>query len=355
MPPKDAAMKPPISSLSPAARSVLVLGANGRFGLAAAQAFARAGWQVVAHVRREPAAGMPADARILRAPLAQLDASRMPADVARPSVVVHGINPVYTRWDQEAMPALHQGMALAEALDARLMLPGNVYAYGEAMPARIDEQTPWQPSTPKGRLRAAMEAELAARAAAGTLRATVITAGDFFGGGTGGWFDLALVKPLARGRIDYPGDPSLMHAWAYLPDLAEAFVAAAESREAPAFQHFMFAGHGVTGARFIAAVESAAGRLGLRPARGWRHGRMPWGALRAIGLVVPLWRELVRMAYLWRVPHVLDGSALEAAVGPLQATPLDAAVLQSLRDLGFGRAAAAHLPRPGATPAAHDA
>jgi nucleoside-diphosphate-sugar epimerase len=328
-------------SSPPLVSSVLVLGANGRFGLAAARAFDRVGWQVFAHVRREPAAGMPAGARMVRAPLAQLTAADLPAGVARPSVVVHGINPIYTRWDEEAMPALQQAMALAEALDARLMLPGNVYAYGEAMPARIDEATPWQPSTPKGRLRAAMERELATRAAAGSMRATVITAGDFFGGGTGSWFDQAVVKSLDRGRIVYPGDPALMHAWAYLPDLAAAFVATAALRDAPAFQHFMFAGHAVTGERFVAAIDAAAQRLGLQPARGWRHGRMPWWAIRAIGVAVPLWRELERMSYLWRVPHALDGRALEAAVGPLPTTPLEDALLRSLQDLGFGRAAGA--------------
>ena len=49
---------------APRQRRVLILGANGRFGLAAAQAFDAAGWEVVAQVRRAPAAGMPRRARI---------------------------------------------------------------------------------------------------------------------------------------------------------------------------------------------------------------------------------------------------------------------------------------------------
>ncbi|MGZ5276739.1 MAG: hypothetical protein ACXWCU_12555, partial [Caldimonas sp.] len=52
--------------------TVLVLGANGRFGLAAAQAFDAAGWTVLAQVRRDAAPGMPARARLLRAGLAEL-------------------------------------------------------------------------------------------------------------------------------------------------------------------------------------------------------------------------------------------------------------------------------------------
>jgi hypothetical protein len=50
-------------------------------------------------------------------------------------------------------------------------------------------------------------------------------------------------------------------------------------------------------------------------------------------------RELAAMSYLWRVPHALDGRALERAVGALPATPVVAALRQSLLDLGHGRTA----------------
>ena len=72
------------------------------------------------------------------------------AGTPAPSVVVHGINPIYTRWDEEALPAALAGMDLAERLGARFMLPGNVYNYGEAMPALLDETTPQRPTTAKG-------------------------------------------------------------------------------------------------------------------------------------------------------------------------------------------------------------
>ena len=42
------------------------------------------------------------------------------------------------------------------------------------------------------------------------------------------------------------------------------------------------------------------------------------------------------MAYLWRVPHALEGSALAAVPGLAPATPIDEALRASLRDLGFG-------------------
>ena len=46
------------------------------------------------------------------------------------------------------------------------------------------------------------------------------------------------------------------------------------------------------------------------------------------------------MSYLWRVPHALDGAALQRAVGSQPATPIDAAMREALLALGFGTRAA---------------
>ena len=322
--------------------TVLILGANGRFGRAATEAFATAGWRVLAQLRRPPSASLPRGAVAITAALA--GPAALAAAAAGASVVVHGINPVYTRWDIEALPALRQGVAAAEALGALFMLPGNVYNFGSTMPALLQPDTPQQPDTRKGEIRCAMEALMRARAQAGALRSVVIRAGDFFGGGVGSWFDQAIVKDLAWGKLVYPGPQHLAHAWAYLPDLARAFVAVATGLSAvPAAEYvnLHFEGHTLTGDQLLGAIDTAASHLGLRPAGGFRVGGLPWSVIRAVGLVHAPWRELARMSDLWRVPHALDGRALEAVAGPLPATPLVDAVAQSLRGLGL-------QPRPGA-------
>jgi nucleoside-diphosphate-sugar epimerase len=326
-------------------RTVLILGANGRFGAAAVQAFAAAGCRVLAQMRRAPTSALPPQAEPVEIALA--DTAALAARSAGASVVVYAVNPLYTHWDTEALPLFRLGMDVAGRLGASFMLPGNVYNFGEHMPPRLTLETPEQPTTVKGRQRTDMEAELRARAAQG-LNGVVIRAGDFFGSGSGNWFDQAMVKDLARGKLVYPGPLDVPHAWAYLPDLARAFVAVAD--KAPrGFTRLHFEGHTWTGRELLGHIETAAASLGLQPAHGWRHGGMPWGLIRAIGTVYPLWRELARMSYLWRVPHVLDGSALEHAVGPLPATPPQQAVRAALIDLGLGagRGALAQGVRPG--------
>ncbi len=313
-------------------RTVLILGANGRFGTAATGAFADAGWQVLAQARRSPTA-LPRGARHVAAPLDDLEALRSQAAGAQ--VLVYAVNPPYTRWAQEALPLARAAMDAAQSLGATFMLPGNVYNFGESMPALLRENTAQAPSTRKGRIRCELEAELEARAGCG-LKSVVVRAGDFFGGGSGSWLDLVIVKSLRAGKLVYPGPTGVAHAWAYLPDLAQAFVALASRTGLPAFSRFHFAGHTLTGAELLLGLERAAASLGIAPAGGFRHGSVPWPLLRAGGLAVPMLREVAEMAYLWRVPHALDGTALREAVGELAATPIDAALRAALVALGFG-------------------
>jgi nucleoside-diphosphate-sugar epimerase len=327
---------------STATPTVLILGANGRFGAAAAQAYAHAGWRVLAQLRRAPAQPLPAGASPVVVPLA--DTAALAVQGAGAQAVVYAVNPVYTRWDSELLPHFRLGMDLAERLGARLLLPGNVYNFGAQMPALLHPGTPQNPSTTKGRQRVAMEAELSARAAAGRLRASIVRAGDFYGAGSGNWFDLAIVKDLLRGKLVYPGPLDVTHAWAYLPDLARAFVAVAArpDRDAPAFEDLHFAGHACTGAELLAGIEAAAEAQGLHPPGGWQRGGMPWALIRAVGTVYPMWRELARMRYLWQVPHALDGSALAQATGPLPTSPLALALQAAVAD-AIGYRPAPHL------------
>ena len=79
----------------PNPKIALVLGANGRLGAAAVQAFAAAGWRVLAQARRTPAA-LPAGA--VHVALDVADTAGLAAAAAGARVVVHALNPLYTRW-----------------------------------------------------------------------------------------------------------------------------------------------------------------------------------------------------------------------------------------------------------------
>lgn len=242
------------------------------------------------------------------------------------------------------MPALKSALEVAGRARAHLMLPGNIYNFGRGMPALLHEDVPFSPSTPKGVLRVAMEQEIARVAQENLLPASVIRAGDFLGPGSGTWLDQAIAKSIASGRLVYPGPLELVHAWAYPPDLASAFVEVASRSSQPGLGTWHFEGHSLTGEELIEGLKQAAGQLGLRPEREWQVTGMPWALIRALGWLRPMWREIATMSYLWSVPHRLSGERLQAFIGkPLTQTPIQIALQRCIQDLvGSGSKSLSH-------------
>ena len=64
---------------------------------------------------------------------------------------------------------------------------------------------------------------------------------------------------------------------------------------------------------------------------------LPWKWMRLGSVVLPMWRELVEMQYLWNTPHALSGTKLAGLIGPEPRTALPAALLRSLQGLGLVR------------------
>ena len=303
---------------------VVVLGAAGRFGYCAAEAFRAAGWSVASLVRPGAAARAPAGTEVVE--VDALDHAAVGKAARGADVVLHALNPPYTDWSRLALPLAYSAVTAAETAGATLLFPGNLYNYGSPLPAVIDERTPMRPSSRKGRLRLAIEDGMADAAERG-LRVVILRAGDFYGGGRGSWLDLVLAKEIGHGRLTYPGPLDLVHEWAYLPDLVSALVRLAAIRETLApFETFGFAGHAVTGHEFTTAIARAMGRKLLVK-------RMTWWLIHALRPIVPLCRELSEIAYLWNEPHRIDGGKLAAAIGEVPRTPLDVALARALRDL----------------------
>ena len=308
---------------------IVVLGGAGQLGRAAAQAFQAAGWQVASLVRGSSAAGAAAGTEIIE--VDARDAGSVIAAATGADVVLHALNVPYTEWGRFALPFVETAIAAARENHATLVFPGNLYSYGAGMPARIDETTPIRPTSRKGAIRVAAEARLREAAEAG-LRTIILRAGDYFGcEGTGSWFDRVIIKEIGAGRLTYPGPLDIRHEWAYLPDMAQALVRLVETRERLApFAEFGFAGQAVTGRALAAAISRACRRE-------FKVEFMPWRLLKMMGIVVPVFRELSEISYLWSTPHAIDATRLAGIIGDIPHTPLDQAIAASLAALGFKR------------------
>ncbi|MDQ2861439.1 MAG: NAD-dependent epimerase/dehydratase family protein [Pseudomonadota bacterium] len=314
-------------------KTALIVGATGSFGGHAAAALIKHGWRVRALTRDVAAARAKSGPRM---PIEwtrgnAMSGAQVTAAAAGADVIVHAANPPgYRNWRGLAAPMLAATIAAARATGARIVFPGNVYNYAPGAGPCIAEAAPQAPVTRKGRIRVRMEAMLREAACDG-VRVLIVRSGDFFGPAAPtsglGWLTS---RRGGRVRCVYaPGPGEVGHAWAYLPDLAEA-TARLLDREADLtdFEVFHFAGHWLArGDDLAAAARRVTGRpdLPIRP--------FPWPLIWALSPFVEMFRELLEMRYLWRRPIGLDGGKLAAFLGAPPTTTLDAAVRATLADM----------------------
>ena len=307
---------------------VAVLGANGRLGLSLVHAFSLAGWRVRAHSRDtgkghsrpwpENVEPLICDAR---------ERLALMRGVRGVDVVVNALNPPYTQWDKNALELGANAIAAARAAGSLLLFPGNIYNFGNQLPATLTVETPQIANTTKAHLRIEMEKSLKKASEEG-LDCIVLRGGDYFGGESrGAWFDRVITKHIGKRKVIYPGSTDRSHAWAYLPDFAETFVRVASLKNRPrGFHVYHFPGYTLTGAQLHHALEQALGiSLNLKG--------MPWRSLKLASCVSPMARSLLEMRYLWERSHRIQDGALSELIGSLPSTPLRDALRASLQSL----------------------
>ncbi len=280
--------------------TVLILGANGRFGRHAKQAFTQAGWRV----------------RVFDRSVDDLQHAARGVDV-----IVNGWNPLYPDWAERVPQLTKQVIAAAKAVGATVIVPGNVYVYGPDAPDVWGVSTPHRAANRLGKIR--REMEQAYRESG--VRTILLRAGDFIDTeASGNWFDMILTKHIVKGKLTYPGARDLDHAWAYLPDLARAAVMLAQQRDQlNQFEDVPFAGFTLTGHQLAAEIAEVMGR----PVR---LKSFDWWMLR---LAAPVWKlapYLLEMRYLWNTAHRLDGARFEALLPDFVHADLGAALRRAL-------------------------
>jgi nucleoside-diphosphate-sugar epimerase len=318
-----------MSQCNPVQPIALVLGITGGLGRALAVALHGRGYAIRA-LSRDPVKA----AAVAKLPFAvewlagdAFDRGAVLRAARDTAVIAHAVNPPgYAKWREQAVPMLANTIVAAQHTGARILLPGNIYAFGPEAGGLIDENSPQNPNTVKGAVRMDMEAMLRHAAEHG-VRSLIVRAGDFFGPQVqSSWFSQALVKGgRAATVIQDLGAPGIGHSWAYVPDLAETFMRLLDRQEAlKTHDVFHFEGHWIADGHGMAkAVQQAIG--GNIPIR-----RFFWPQIYVFALFVTLMRELIEMRWVWREPVKLDNAKLQAAIGPEPRTPLDQAIAACL-------------------------
>ena len=309
-------------------KMALILGATGGVGGETARALIAHGWTVRGLTRR-PRASTDGIQWIIGD---ALDREAVVNAARGVSAIVHAVNPPgYRDWEKLVLPMLDNSIAAAQAVGARLALPGTIYNYDPRHDPIAVEDSAQHPNTKKGAIRVEMEKRIEQACNCG-MRAVILRAGDFFGPRPGNsWLSQGMVTPGKPVRsVLYPGTKGIGHAWAYLPDVAETFARLLDRDAAlPDFARYHFSGYwDANGGMIVDAIRVAAGRPDAKM-RG-----LPWALLPLIAPFSQTMREMIEMRTYWQHPLRLDNRALVALLGEEPHTPLEEAMRVTLAALG---------------------
>jgi len=244
-------------------------------------------------------------------------------------------------WKAEWSLIMRNLIRLAGETGARLIFFDNVYMYGHVQGA-MKEDTPNNPASVKGQVRAAIADELMNAVASGKVNATLARAADFYGtGGVNSFFDLMVTARLAAGKAaQWLGNVSTKHSFTYIPDAGRAMaVLGAHPDSGNRIWHLPTA-PAITGRQF---VQLAADALGVR-ARSTQVNKL---MLQTIGLFNKTIGETAEMYYQYRYDYQFDSSAFEETFG-MKATPyaegIQAEAARCSREASFQPAASSLVP-----------
>jgi len=246
-------------------KQVLILGASGKIGRHSAHAFNEAGWRVRKFNR---------------------GADNMAAAAQHCDVIVNGLNPAnYHNW-KEIIPQITEEVIMAaKKSGATVMLPGNVYHYGDKGGV-WSEITPPNPISRKGKIRLAMERDYADSG----VPTVILRAGNF-------------IDPDRQGCVMsevYLRD--IKHNKVILPGPAQ-------------FEDIPFMGHTLTAHDIKSELEKILGR-------NLKFVRFPWWLFKITSPFWELAREMNEMRYLWHTDHALSNERLKQLLPNFKRTPL---------------------------------
>lgn len=240
------------------------------------------------------------------------------------SVVYQCAQPAYTEWVQK-FPAYQAAVIEgAAAVGAKLVVAENLYMYGPVS-GTIREDLPFKATTRKGIVRAKMAEDLMADHKAGKVRAVAGRASNFYGpeAGEQGSFGNRIIYPMLVGKkVSGLGDIDLPHTYTYIEDYGKALVILSAHDEAYGQAwHIPNAPTKTTREMLTMFFEEAK----VMP----KIGAIPNLAIKALGIVNPLIREVAEMLYEFNEPFVVNSSKFEKAFGNI-ATPHQQAISQTL-------------------------
>jgi nucleoside-diphosphate-sugar epimerase len=272
-------------------------------------------------IAREQAMGLPREVDVVTADIADPDALRRA--MAGGAVVYHVASAPYHRWPELLPPLMRGVLGAAAATGARIVYADNLYVYGP-VDGPLTEGLPSRATGPNGRVRATLADQLMEAHGAGTVRATIGRASDYYGpwGRQSTAGERLFVPALVGKPAQVLGDPDLPHTFTYLGDFARGLVTLGTHHEALGDVWHLPSAETLSTREFARLVYEAGGQpLKVRT--------MPSALLAVAALFSPMLRAVKEQQYQRVAPWVVDHSKFAQAFGA-EVTPHREAIAATL-------------------------
>ena len=299
-----------------------ILGANGIIARELSRALA-ASTSDIRQVSRNPRKVNPGDQTFV----ADLLDRQATANAVAGSEVVYlvaGLKYSAAVWQEQWPRVMRHAIDACKQHRARLVFFDNVYAYGR-VDGVMTEDTPFNPISKKGEVRAKIASMLVDEMRSGNLQAMIVRAADFYGPGAVQSFPHATVfERLKAGKTpQWIGSPNAVHTFTFTPDAGRAVAALGQSTAAYGQTwHLPTTKEPLTGADFVRLACDLKGQT-------FKLQAVPRWVLKFMGIFVPVLRENEEMMYQFEFDYRFDSSKIESAFG-LRPTPYIQGIRESL-------------------------
>lgn len=192
--------------------------------------------------------------------------------------------------------------------NCKLVFFDNIYMYDSNHLNGMTEETPINPPSRKGKVRAEIAKMIMDKVREGKLTALIARSADFYGPKIQNTSMLTetVFKPLSNGKkANWMSSVNFKHSFTYTPDAGKAIALLGNTEDAyNQIWHLPTAANPFTGKEWIEAI---AKEMGVKP----KYQAAPKFLMRIIGLFVPIMREMVEMIYQYDRDYVFDSSKFE--------------------------------------------
>ncbi len=209
----------------------------------------------------------------------------------------------------DAWPKVMQNVITAcEENDCKLVFFDNIYMYDAGHLNGMDEKTPLNPPSKKGKIRADIAAMLMDEVEKGNLTALIARAADFYGPGIKKVSILTemVFNPLSQGKkAIWQCSPVYKHSFTYTPDAGKATALLGNTPDTfNQVWHLPTADNPPTGKEWI---EKVAAAFKVKP----QYRILSKTMIKTLGFFIPIMKEMGEMLYQYDRDYIFNSAKFE--------------------------------------------